>query len=99
MMRTAVLRLCGQCAGVPSGDVDQSWPRMSAPSSPPSARKSVVAVEEIASMLIQLLSPGPRARPSGLIARLGLRDHILKYSFVFFCWLVVRCFRCSVLAV
>src|SRR3569623_1098678 len=58
---------------------------MSAPSSPPSARKSVVAVDEIASMLIQLLSPGPRARPCGLIARTGLRDHILKYSSEFNC--------------
>src|SRR3569833_1140041 len=98
MMRTAVLRLCGQCAGVPSGDVDQSWPRMSAPSSPPSARKSVVAVDEIASMLIQLLSPGPRARPCGLIARTGLRDHILKYSSEFNCRHDVRRKRRSAMA-
>src|SRR3569623_1466009 len=98
MMRTADLRLWGQCAGVPSGDVDQSLPRMSAPSSPPSARKSVVAVDEIASMLIQLLSPGPRARPCGLIARTGLRDHILNYSSEFNCRQDVRRKRRSAMA-
>src|ERR1700679_2068578 len=38
--RTAVRRLCGQVSGRPSGLNDQSWARISAPISPPPARKS-----------------------------------------------------------
>src|SRR5260370_18011935 len=39
-MRTAVRRLCGQASGFPSGVADQSYSRVSAPISPPPARKS-----------------------------------------------------------
>ena len=41
MMRTTVFRLRGQLAGSPSGVFDQSFARMSAPSSPPPDRKAV----------------------------------------------------------
>src|SRR3954453_16627371 len=39
-MRTAVRRLCGQPSGDPIGVFDQSCARVSAPISPPPARKS-----------------------------------------------------------
>src|SRR3954471_15023406 len=39
-MPTDVRGLCGQDAGSPSGDVDQSCARISAPISPPPERKS-----------------------------------------------------------
>src|SRR6202158_1817331 len=39
-MRSAVRRLCGQVSGFPSGLADQSYARISAPISPPPARKS-----------------------------------------------------------
>src|SRR5260370_20539240 len=39
-MRSAVRRLCGQVSGFPSGAADQSYARISAPISPPPARKS-----------------------------------------------------------
>src|SRR5260370_36489379 len=42
-MRTAVRRLCGQASGFPSGVADQSYSRVSAPISPPPARKSAEA--------------------------------------------------------
>jgi hypothetical protein len=38
MIPIAVLRLCGQPFGGPSDVLDQSWERMSPPSSPPPAR-------------------------------------------------------------
>ena len=41
--RTLVLRLCGHVCGGPRGVVDQSFERMSAPSSPPPLRTSVVS--------------------------------------------------------
>jgi hypothetical protein len=40
MKLTIDLSECGQSAGSPSGDVDQSCPRINAPSSPPPARNS-----------------------------------------------------------
>jgi hypothetical protein len=44
MNATMVLRLCGQASIRPSGVVDQACVRMSAPISPPPARKSVLVV-------------------------------------------------------
>src|SRR5712691_7516776 len=43
MMRTLVLRLCGHVCSGPRGVVDQSFERMSAPSSPPPLRTSANA--------------------------------------------------------
>src|SRR5918993_1578396 len=42
MTATSVLRACGQAAGSPRGELDQSCARMSAPVAPPLARKSGV---------------------------------------------------------
>ncbi len=39
MILIAVRKLCGQVWGGPSGVLDQSWLRISAPISPPPARK------------------------------------------------------------
>src|ERR1700710_365513 len=39
MIRMVVLRACGQVSGGPTGVAAQSWQRISAPISPPSARK------------------------------------------------------------
>jgi hypothetical protein len=39
-IRSAVRRLCGQVSGFPSGLADQLYARVSAPISPPPARKS-----------------------------------------------------------
>src|SRR5258708_6773909 len=52
-MRMAVRRLCGHAAGGPSGLDAQSYARISAPTSPPAARKSGEAVLLTSSMRAQ----------------------------------------------
>jgi hypothetical protein len=64
MSLTAVRSDCGQAAGGPSGDADQSCARINAPISPPPARKSsalrVGATAESVDLMPSSLTPARR---------------------------------------
>src|SRR5580704_1233679 len=60
-IRTAVRRLCGQVSGGPSGLADQGYARVSAPISPPPARKSA----EAGLLIFNILGDRYRVKPAG----------------------------------
>src|ERR1700722_584304 len=66
--RTVTRRLCGHAWGEPSEVFDQSKARVSAPSSPPPAKKSPTSSPSIRKNLTQKLAAEPTATPLQLPA-------------------------------